>query len=145
NVPPSKAARANAINHRVTEYYAVSGAAEARVAIANGNPVAFAFVTYNNFHDERVRTTGMFPVPVGKMRGAHQVVAKGYDDTKVVPGWPAGAFLVKNWWGDWGIPHPVFASTAKVGYWWYPYAAFNDPQQTFGCWTIHGVPLLESI
>lgn len=136
--PLSVEAARNALNHKVTEYYAVSGVQDAKVALFNGNPVTFAFMVASNFTE--AGSAGVTPPYNNKPAGAHQVVAVGYDDKRTFAGYAnKGGFLCLNWWGDrWGIRHP---QGTRPGCFWMPYDYANDPDLCFSWWTVHGVPL----
>lgn len=135
---PSKAAEANALNHKVTEYYAVRDIADAKIALVNGNPVTFAFMVASNFTE--AATTGVTPPYNNRPAGAHQVVAVGYSDRITFKDYGVpGGFLCMNWWGDrWGIRHP---NGTRPGCFWMPYGYASDPDLCFSWWTVHGVPL----
>lgn len=132
---PSIRARAEEAQHKL------AGRAYARVpqelnalkaTLAANNPVAFGFTVYESFMSHQVATTGVAPMPAWGERvlGGHAVTLIGYDDAQPWGDGKAGAFLVKNSWGErWGLRGNV----------WMPYPfVCGDDSSDF--WTIYNVP-----
>lgn len=147
-IGPTDAAYANGRLHPITEYYACNNPAEMQAALGAGHAFTFAFMVYENFQGV-AGETGMMPnkPAVAAPRGAHQVVAYGFDPEMRLPGWGLGAYACMNWWGgDWGIPDPMYAHgpenvRRRLGCFWMPAEIMGDPDWTFSFWTVHRVPV----
>jgi C1A family cysteine protease len=114
---PSAAADATAADWKIKKAVPLASFEDVKTAIANGQPVAFGFLVYNNFF--RIGSDGMMPMPKGSAVGGHAVLAVGYDDEKK-------ALIVRNsWGGSWG---------AK-GYFYMPYDFAKNPEQTMEFFT----------
>ena len=93
--------------------------------LAERYPFLFAFQVYSSFETEKVRETGIMPLPESREEiiTMHAVLAVGYDDRRE-------RMLVRNSWGpSWG----------QGGYFWMPYEYIVRPEVTADFWTIRGV------
>ena len=88
--------------------------------LADGYPFVFGFTVYESFETEKVKRTGIVPMPKKNERpvGGHAVLAVGYNQKQK-------RFLVRNSWGKaWG----------KDGYFTMPYEYLETQAADF--WTI---------
>jgi C1A family cysteine protease len=110
--------------HRVTKYLKVDGSnlSAVRACVAARNPIVFGFAIYESFVTDRVRSSGVMPMPLPgeALLGGHSVVIVGYDMARQ-------AALCRNSWGpSWGLG----------GYFWMPFFYLTDFQQCSDFWTI---------
>lgn len=131
--PPKKAFDA-ASKRRVFEYHRIPIESmkpevflkHLKRCLADRCPVVFGFELYESFKTDKVKKTGIVPIPDrkhDKFDTGHAVMAVGYDDRRK-------AVLFRNSWGtDWGMK----------GYFWMPYKMISDPKFTHDFWTIRGV------
>lgn len=94
---PPKKAYDIAKFHREIQYERVMQTLdELKATVAEGYPIIFGFLVYQNFMTDEVANTGIMPPPQGKTLGGHAVCIVGYDDEKQ-------CFRVQNSWGShWG-------------------------------------------
>ena len=107
-------------NHLISSYYRLSSLTEMLVCLADGYPFVFGFTVYESFETEKVKRTGIVPMPKKDERpvGGHAVLAVGYNQKQK-------RFLVRNSWGKaWG----------KDGYFTMPYEYLETQAADF--WTI---------
>jgi len=111
---PPASYRAQALDHRVLNWYRATGVDEAKSALAAGFPCVSAFDVPPGF--DRVGETGMWIDTGGRAIGGHAVLFYGYDDSDE-------RFRVMNSWGpEWGddgtflLPYAAFAK--QGGRWW---------------------------
>jgi C1A family cysteine protease len=114
---PPAAADATAAANKIKSFQALGNFEDVKTAIANGQPVAFGFLVYNNFF--RIGADGKMPMPKGNAVGGHAVLAVGYDDATQM-------LLVRNSWG---------ASFGAKGYFYMPYE-FVTPERADDFWTV---------
>lgn len=113
--PPTDYA-AQAMDHRVGNWYRARSVAQAKAALASHHPCVTAFDVPPDFGE--VGRTGVWLDRGGKAVGAHAVLLWGYDDAR-------GAFRVMNSWGaDWG----------NDGWFWLPYEAYAKDPDGDGRW-----------
>jgi len=105
--PPSRAAQAEAKQHRGGRLVQITKLSEIKDSLDQGFPAVFGFVVFSNIR--QAGKGGMLPVPSlqeDEVLGGHATVAVGYDDEKQV-------LILRNSWGDgWG----------DKGYFYMPYA-----------------------
>lgn len=89
---PSKAAFAEASNHRAIMAYSIDNSDDIKICLASGYPVVFGTDVYRSF--ENVGKNGVYPGPTGWERsmGGHCMLIVAYDDYYQ-------SFTVKNSWG----------------------------------------------
>lgn len=138
---PSDEAKAEAVKHRITDYFRLKNIAEMKACIAAGLPFAFGFMVFESFESEHTKRTGVVIMPnVQQERdyGGHAVAAVGYKDTDtlpdgrpiepmvIYPGGPVhqGYFIVRNSWGPgWGdgghffMPYNYFTPDLSDDFW----------------------------
>lgn len=93
-----------------------------KACLASGYPFIFGFTVYESFHSEKVRRTGRasMPRPYEKIKGAHSVLAVGYEERQ-------RRFIVRNSWGrKWGMR----------GYFTLPYAYLTKRYLSEDFWTV---------
>ena len=130
--PPTEAYE-EAGRHKIVAYRRITMGRHSRAAflkvlkscLAERCPFLFAFRVYSSFETEKVRDTGLMPLPKPDeaIITMHAVLAVGYDDRR-------GHMLVRNSWGkSWGLG----------GYFWMPYEYIVRPEVTADFWTIRGM------
>lgn len=85
-------------NHSIEYNQLVQNIEQLKSALINNNPIIFGCSVYESFESEKVKTTGIIPIPSDSERllGGHAIVLAGFDDQKK---W----FIFRNSWGpDWG-------------------------------------------
>jgi len=93
-----------------------------RSCLAEGFPFVFGFSVYESFESDRVKSTGVVPMPKKgeKYLGGHAVMAVGYDQVRE-------RFIVRNSWGArWGVD----------GYCYMPYAYLDNDDLATNFWTL---------
>lgn len=121
--PPDKAFE-QAQTRRIDVYLRVPQILEQmKACLAGGDPFVFGFTVYNSLETERVRRTGIVPMPdprADRQIGGHDVLIVDYDDAKQ---W----FVFRNSWGvGWG----------DRGFGFIPYQYAVHPQLASDVWTI---------
>ena len=96
--PPVKC-YAEAKKHRIVSYHRITTIGEMLICLAEGYPFVFGFTVYESLDSDRVKKTGVVPMPKRDeiAIGGHAVMAVGYDQA-------AKRFIVRNSWGvAWGM------------------------------------------
>lgn len=116
---------AQAADHRVFQWHRARTVAQAKTALSMGLPIGMAFDVPSSFAE--VGRTGLWVDRGGSPEGGHETCVVGWDDAKIVPGYPAGAFQVLNWWSiktGWGVPLEAYPNYGACSF-WIPYAAYE--------------------
>lgn len=124
---PTQICYDQAANAKVIEYVSVPINIDTiKMALAEGNPIAFGFDVYSSF--DYVGFDGRMPIPdtgKEKITGGHCVCMMGYDDDITFSGGHKGGFIVRNSWGTfWGdggyfyMPYCVGTNSAIVSNFW---------------------------
>jgi C1A family cysteine protease len=120
--PPAKLYTEALQNKAITYQRVVQDENVMKGCLAQGYPFVAGFTVYESFESQQVAQTGVVPMPApGEQTvGGHAVLVVGYDDSKSM-------WLVRNSWGTtWGIQ----------GYFWMPYAYFENRQLSSDFWTL---------
>ena len=120
---PSKSAFKAAIRNTIDEYQRVPQTLQSlKTALANNYPIVFGFTVYESFMSEKVRRSGLMPMPKDSESavGGHAVVAVGYDDSQK-------RFLCRNSWGS---------GFGQKGYFWMPYEYLVSDDLSADLWII---------
>lgn len=124
--PPAECYR-SALNNQIISYSRIPvNITSIKGCLAEGYPFAFGFAVYESFMTQKVKQTGIMPLPnisQESLLGGHAVLAVGYNDVKQ-------AVLVRNSWGTgWGI----------LGYFWMPYSYISNDAYCQDFWTVREV------
>jgi C1A family cysteine protease len=135
--PPASAYAAAAL-HKVTSYHSIADGDIITMKAILSAPVPFliefGFTVYDYMLSAEMAALGLLhmPLPSETIQGGHAVCLVGFDDAKVIPGSPPGAFLVRNSWGaDWGLG----------GYFWMPYAYVGNTNLASDFWVVQSAPI----
>lgn len=93
-----------------------------KLALAQGDPLAFGFSVYESFESRETTETGICPFPAANERliGGHAILAVGYDDE-------LQCVIFRNSWGvKWG----------DRGYGYMPYELITNPEFAADFWTL---------
>lgn len=93
-----------------------------RQALFGGFPVICGIQLYSSFESQRVKTTGIVPMPDTTKEahlGGHCVAIVGYDDRRQI-------FILANTWGRWG----------NQGFFTLPYQYILDPKLASNFWIV---------
>jgi C1A family cysteine protease len=121
-IKPPRAAYADGLKRRITEYRRIESLTGVKQSLADGFPVVFGFAVYSSFESDEVAKTGIMSLPSEgeTMIGGHAVIAVGYDDSRK-------CLIVRNSWGkEWG----------DAGYFYMPYSYAEDTNLTADWWSI---------
>lgn len=91
-------------------------------ALFGGFPIICGIQLYTSFESQRVKTTGIVPMPDTKkeaLLGGHAVAIVGYDDRRQI-------FILANTWGRWG----------NQGYFTLPYNYVMDSKLASNFWIV---------
>lgn len=123
---PSRAARKDALAHRIGSYAQIYDLTSLRVALAGDTPVICGIVAYDVL--EQVGPDGYMamPAPDAQPLGGHAILAVGYAADAQAPG--GGWVTLLNSWGA------GYAREGKVDV---PYAFMANPGYLFEMWSIH--------
>jgi len=132
-IPPSKRAKINAREYKITAYKSLSSLNEIKQSIAlRQQPVLLAMNIYESFESDIVVKTGIMSMPLKneKILGGHAVLVVGYKDIVQYRGKSGkyqlqpGYLIVRNSWGDsWG----------DKGYFYMPFD-YVRPDYSFDYW-----------
>jgi C1A family cysteine protease len=108
---------ADASNHKITSFQQIPQnanlVATIENALANNQPVLYAFLVYQSFESQATDTTGIVTLPKAgeQILGGHEVCIVGYNSTTQY-------FTIMNSWGtSWG----------DKGFCYFPYAYITNP------------------
>jgi len=96
---PPKQCYEQAIKHTISSYYRIRSLSEMLACLSDGYPFVFGFTVYESIQSEKVRKTGILPMPKKDEAtlGGHAVLAVGFDQRKK-------RFIARNSWGTgWGL------------------------------------------
>ena len=125
--PPPRQCYQDALRECVSQYLRLDRGMPLLTCLASGYPFVFGFSVYESFESERVRRSGIAPLPEPgeQLLGGHAVCAVGYDLNK-------RTYLVRNSWGtDWGLE----------GYFTMPFDYLATPRLSADFWTLRQVPI----
>ena len=124
---PSEKAYSEALNYQALIYQRLDNRNlnMLKNVIASGYPFVFGFSVYESFESEKVKKTGVVPMPSDDERllGGHAVVAVGYSDK-------VKRFIIRNSWGE---------GFGKAGYFSLPYDYITNKDLADDFWTIKKV------
>jgi C1A family cysteine protease len=115
------------LDNRVTEYLRLHhDIVSMKACLAEGYPFIFGLLLYQSFMSNKVRDTGVVPMPIPhkeKVAAGHALLAVGYDEAERV-------FIVRNSWGHrWG----------KEGYCLIPFHYLQTHKLSEDFWTVRMV------
>lgn len=119
SVEPPKAAWEEALKHRITSYYRVTGLTGIRSCLAEGYPVVIGFSVPESMEGEETGTTGIVQYPSGSepIVGGHAVLVVGYNDASQL------LMFQNSWsttWGDQGygyLPYKFVTGGLASDFW----------------------------
>lgn len=118
-IKPPATAYATAADWKIKEKTELASFDDVKIALANGQAVAFGFIVYLRF--QFIGKSGVMPMPfpLEPKMGGHAVLAVGYDDAKQ-------QLIVRNSWGSgWG----------DNGYFYMPYKFAQDKKRAMEWFT----------